>query len=225
MPQWNKDLTPVAHSGMLTGEGKNTSMTNADPLNPERWVDEHGDILYRYALTRVHDASTAQDMVQETFLAAVKGAESYSGKSSERTWLVGILKHKIIDFIRKASREQTYEDPEMPADRDEIADLYFDRKGHWKVAPPDWQTHPRKQFEQQEFHEVLLRCLNALKDRMRDAFMLRELEGLNADEICKQLDISSTNLWVILYRARMQLKGCLESTWLNEGEQTTEDHA
>jgi len=91
------------------------------------------------------------------------------------------------------------------------------------VSPPDWQTHPRKQFEQQEFREVLQRCLDGLQERQRSAFILRELEGMDGEEICKVLGISPTNLWVILYRARMKLKACLEANWLGTAEADTDD--
>ena len=154
-------------------------------------------------------------MVQETFLAAIKSHDTFSGRSAERTWLVGILKHKIIDYIRKDSRQTTYEDMDIPAQTaDTSGDLYFDRKGHWKIKPPDWQTNPRKQFEQEEFHDVLQHCLSRLPDRLRQVFILRELEGMEADAICQTLDITPSNLWVMLHRARQGLKGCLEKNWL-----------
>ena len=181
-------------------------------LDPARWLDDHGDILFRYAVTRLRDAAIAEDMVQETFLAAMKAKDRFSGKSTERTWLVGILKHKIVDYIRKASREQTYGDTEIPeADSD-----YFDRKGHWRVKPPEWQTNPQKAFEQEEFYVVLQSCLDALPERLRIIFTLREIEGQSAEEICKTMDITSTNLWVLLYRARMRLKTCLEKNWFDK---------
>jgi RNA polymerase sigma-70 factor (ECF subfamily) len=185
-------------------------------LNPDQWVQDHGDILFRYALARVRDAALAEDMVQETFLAAIKSHDKFSGRSAERTWLVGILKHKIIDYIRKASRQTSYEDMDIPAQAADLSgDFYFDRKGHWKIKPPDWQTNPRQQFEQEEFHDVLQNCLTKLPDRLRQVFILRELEDMDADEICQTLDITPSNLWVMLHRARNGLKGCLEKNWLN----------
>ena len=189
--------------------------TPVPTLHPEQWVEEHGDILFRYALARVKDPALAEDMVQETFLAAIRSHDKFSGKSAERTWLVGILKHKIIDYIRKASRQTSYEDMDIPAQAADVAgDLYFDRKGHWKIKPPDWQTNPRKQFEQDEFHEVLQSCLSKIPERLREVFVLRELENLTADEICDTLDISASNLWVMLHRSRNALKSCMEKNWL-----------
>jgi RNA polymerase sigma-70 factor (ECF subfamily) len=105
---------------------------------------------------------------------------------------------------------------DIPAQAADLSgDFYFDRKGHWKIKPPDWQTNPRQQFEQEEFHDVLQNCLTKLPDRLRQVFILRELEDMDADEICQTLDITPSNLWVMLHRARNGLKGCLEKNWLN----------
>lgn len=179
-------------------------------VDPERWVEAYGEYLYRYALSRLYDEAAAQDVVQETFLAAVRGADRFSGKSSEKTWLVGILKHKIVDHIRKNSRERSYEDVTQAEGR---VDDYLDRKGAWRSGDIDWRINPRKAFEQQEFWMVFERCLGRLQDRLRTVFTLRELEGRTASEICEELNITSTNLWVMLYRARAKLKSCLEENW------------
>jgi RNA polymerase sigma-70 factor (ECF subfamily) len=190
-------------------------MTDHPQLDPDRWVDEYGDYLYRYALTRLHDDATAQDVVQETFLAAVKGAKRFSGRSSEKTWLVGILKHKIVDYVRKASRERSYEDVSQA---EGVVDDFLDRKGAWKVGQADWRINPRKAFEQAEFWAVFEDCMNGLQDRLHSVFALRELEGQSAEEICQELNISSSNLWVMLYRARGKLKTCLEQNWFKANQ-------
>lgn len=186
-----------------------------DSMNPEAWVDEHGDALYSFALSRLNNPATAEDVVQETFLAALKTDGGFSGKSSIRTWLIGILKHKIVDLIRKESRE-------LPIDEIETLDApeeeFFDRKGRWRVAPADWQINPEKILEQKEFMEVLSACLEHLPDRLRRLFILRELENQESEEICKVLNISSTNLWVMFYRARMRLRNCLTQNWFDAQE-------
>jgi len=179
-------------------------------VNIEAWVDEHGDALYSYALSRLRNSASAEDVVQETFLAALRSQDRYSGNSSPRTWLIGILKHKIVDLIRKESREQPLDEIEMLEASEE---MFFDRKGHWRVAPADWQAHPDKIFEQKEFMAVLACCLDHLPDRLRRLFVLRELEAQESEEICKLLEITPTNLWVMLYRARMRLRGCLTENW------------
>ena len=185
-------------------------MSNQNSAGPEAWVDEHGDALYSYALSRLQNTASAEDVVQETFLAAIKAEGKFSGKSSMRTWLIGILKHKIVDLIRKESREQPIDEIETMETPEEI---FFDRKGKWSVAPAEWQVHPGKILEQKEFMSVLANCLKHLPERLRRLFILRELEDQETEEICKVLEITPTNLWVMLYRARMRLRGCISENW------------
>lgn len=181
--------------------------------SPESWVDEHGDALYRYALSRLKNPASAEDVVQETFLAAFRAKENYSGQSSARTWLIGILKHKIVDLIRKESREPPVNDIEsMNAPEESL----FDGRGRWRIKPVAWKDHPGKILEQKEFMVVLRHCLEHLPDRLHRLFVLRELEELDSDEICKDLSITPTNLWVMLYRARMRLRGCLTENWFGK---------
>jgi len=190
-------------------------MNNQYLTEPETWVDEHGDALYSYALSRLKNPASAEDVVQETFLAALKADGAFSGKSSMRTWLIGILKHKIVDLIRKESREQPIDGIETMEASDE---KFFDRKGRWRVAPADWQVHPHKILEQKEFRRVLAGCLAHLPDRLRSVFSLREMEQESTEEISKVLDITPTNLWVMLYRARMRLQTCLNENWFSHPE-------
>jgi len=185
-------------------------MPNDAPIDPARWLDEHGDILYRYALGRLRDPQTAEDLVQDTFLAALRGADSFSGRSSERTWLVGILKHKIIDHFRKHNRMFLSEDLET-RELDPHASL--DRKGHWKVGQSEWITQPEKAYERKEFWDQLNQCLDHLNERQKQVYVLRELQNQEADDICEELDISSSNLWVTLHRARLRLRECLTRNW------------
>ena len=196
------------------GWGKQARMSTPPDLDPSRWLREHGDILYRFALGRVRDPTVAEDMVQETFLAGLKGADGFSGRSAERTWLVGILKHKIIDHFRKNKREVLYGDDWRGTTDTET---YLDRRGHWKTGQSEWITQPEKAFERKEFWNVLNSCVSQLNDNQRAVFVQRELEDRNAEEICDALDISSSNLWVLLHRARLQLRRCLEPNWLQRG--------
>ncbi len=178
--------------------------------NPEKWVDEHGDYLFRYALVRLRDKEIAEDVVQETFLAALQGREKFKGEASEKTWLVGILKHKIIDHFRKIGRESPMTDLLFTAGPEEG---FFDLKGKWKVAPASWADDPKEILEKKEFWKKLDDCLLGLPSRLAQVFSLRELEGVESEQICNLLKISATNLGVILYRARMQLIRCLETNW------------
>ncbi|TAN37283.1 MAG: sigma-70 family RNA polymerase sigma factor [Verrucomicrobia bacterium] len=185
--------------------------STAAPLNQiEQWVYEYGDALYRYAMSRLQNTVVAEDIVQETFLAALKSGGRFTGRASAQTWLIGILKHKIIDYIRKASRERPVTEIEVD---DVLAETLFDSKGQWRVGPQEWQVNPEKILEQKEFLAVLNHCLEKLPERLRDAFSLRELDDQKTEEICKVLDITPTNLWVLLHRARLRLQHCLTENW------------
>jgi RNA polymerase sigma-70 factor (ECF subfamily) len=182
--------------------------------NPELWVDSYGDFLYRFALSRVKDPSVAEDLVQETFLAALRARETFKGRSAGRTWLTAILKHKIVDHIRKKIREPSTDKIETLTD---MSEPDFDERGEWQIRPGKWAVNPGNLYEQKEFLDVLYRCLAELPERLAEAFVKREMDGLSTDEICKELGITATNSWVMLYRARMSLRHCLENRWLSSG--------
>ncbi len=173
-------------------------------------MERYGDYLFRYAVLRLRDRSAAEDLVQETFLAALRNRDSFSGDSSEATWLVGILKHKIVDHFRKQAREVSLPegDPHDPAEDDP-----FDAAGRWSSGPTEWGGNPADLYRQKEFLDQFTRCLSGLSPRHADAFTFREIEGLDTGEICKVLNVTETNLWVILHRARMFLRRCLETHW------------
>ena len=190
----------------------NKGKSDAAIINePESWVDHYGDFLYRFALSRVKDPAVAEDLVQETFLAALRARESFKGRSTGRTWLIAILKHKIVDHIRKKIREPSSDKIETLTD---MIDSNFDDDEKWQVRPHKWAINPGKIYEQKEFFNVLYHCLAELPERLAEAFMLREMDGLSTAEVCKALDITATNSWVMLYRARMSLRRCLENEWL-----------
>jgi RNA polymerase sigma-70 factor (ECF subfamily) len=185
--------------------------------DPNAWLAEHGDTLFRYAMLHLRDPSLAEDVVQETLLAAFQSHENFSGQSSERTWLVGILKHKIIDLIRKKSREPSFENIEDQANAtlDETTDALFDERGEWAVPPQDW-GNPETALDQKRFWEALEICLSRMPPQLAAIFALREFSGLSTEELCKELEISSTNSWVMLYRARVSLRQCLETNWIGD---------
>jgi RNA polymerase sigma-70 factor (TIGR02943 family) len=186
----------------------------ADPkLDPETWLDQYGDYLYRFALARIKDQTVAEDLVQETFLAALRGRESFKGRSAVKTWLSAILKNKIVDYFRKNSREQLINDTDTIS---ESIDGFFHKNGNWKIRPGKWNLDPSKIYEQREFMDMLYKCLSELPNRLSKAFVLREIEGYSTKEICNDLQVSSTNSWVMLYRARLFLRRCLELFWFNK---------
>jgi RNA polymerase sigma-70 factor (ECF subfamily) len=184
----------------------------------ECWVDRHGDCLYRYALLRLRAPDLAADAVQETFLEALRARGSFAGRSSERTWLIGILRHKIVDHYRRSSREQALRDAHAPpAPSGGATDPGFDRRGRWKVGPVAWAEEPSRNLETREFRDQLARCLSRLPRGLADAFFLREVDGLGAKEVQDVLGITPANLWARLHRARSLLRGCLETTWFGRG--------
>ncbi len=188
-------------------------MEKSANTDPSGWLDRHGDYLFRYAMLRLRDRSSAEDLVQETFLAAFKDRGSFSGNSSEATWLVGILKHKIADHFRRQAREAPLENGDL---REHPDSGQFDGTGHWSTGPTDWGGNPADLYREKKFLDQLTKCLSGLSPNHANAFTLREIDGANTGEICKVLNVSETNLWVILHRARMQLRRCLESHWFNK---------
>jgi RNA polymerase sigma-70 factor, ECF subfamily len=193
-----------------------TNPENKLSLDPTYWLDHHGDYLYRYALTRVRDAAVAEDLLQETLLAAMGGYRDHEGRSSERTWLVGIMRHKIIDHFRRLARTPQFQ---MSAD-DGTEDInWFEQagawRGHWREdqAPVSWPVDAISLLESKEFWDTFERCLARLSPQMAAAFTLREIEGLSSDEICEILDVTANNLWVLLHRSRAKLRHLLEAEW------------
>lgn len=178
--------------------------------DPSAWVDLYGDYLYRFALARIKDSSLAEELVQETFLAALKSRKNFKMRSAARTWFTAILKHKIVDCMRKRQRERIIDDEETLDRR--LASSFKD-DGNWKMHPPKWENNPVQHYEQKEFLDVLFACLTAMPQRIARIFMLREMEGLETEEICQLMAITTTNCWTMLYRARTALRRCLESTW------------
>ncbi len=184
---------------------------STDPPDLSLWVHTYGDQLFRYAIVRVGDREAARDLVQETFLAAVRARGRFAGRSSPGTWLTGILKHKIVDHFRKRSRE--------PADAGlDPEEGRFQEDGRWKDPPALWKQDPSLVLGRRQFWEILHRCLAELPPRRAGVFTLRELEGLATEELCKQLEITPTNLWVLLHRARLALRECLEQHGFGGGE-------
>ncbi len=187
--------------------------------DPERWVEEHGDYLFKYALVRMRDTAKAEDMVQETFLAALRGGKSFAGKSAEKTWLVGIMKNKIGDYYRKASREISFTDLEFY--QDEERDRFISEgplKGGWihELGPIEWSPNPGANLDNQAFWKTFHECSSKLPKNISAAFCLREIDDLDSKEICRMLNISENNLWVMLHRARMALRRCLEANWFSK---------
>ena len=184
---------------------------SSSKVNSDTWVDQHGDYLYRYALTRVRRPEVAEDLVQETLFAAVRTSANFRGTSSERSWLYGILKNKIFDYFRKLAQEVAFTDLEFL--EDEMSHKFVDQGWDHKHGPTEWKPEPEAALDRKEFWETFRGCLDKLPARVADVFLLREMEQMGTAQICEALRISQSNLWVMLHRARMALRECLELNW------------
>ncbi len=177
-------------------------------INPSHWVKLYGSMLYGYTLKRVNDREVAEDLVQDTFVAALRAKKNFEERSSERTWLFAILKNKIIDYYRGKGRSQTEN-----IDESDTLDYLFNEKGVWKDSIDLWGSNPDKQVEEKEFSKILKRCIGFLPEVQQRVFTLRDMQSLSGEDICKVLNISSSNLWVLTHRARHQLRSCLTQNW------------
>lgn len=184
------------------------------------WVETHGDYLFNFAIGQVRDTTVAEDLVQETFLAALKSRNSFSGRSSERTWLVSILRHKIYDHLRKTCRERAVRVEPLPAHDDGEA---FDESMLWIHQVAAESTSPSRRIELAEFREHLEKAMGKLPPRIAQVFQLYTVEERPNQEVCERLNISESNLWVMLHRARKQLRTELDGWWSAEPAQRVSD--
>ncbi|MFQ5483025.1 MAG: sigma-70 family RNA polymerase sigma factor [Nitrospinaceae bacterium] len=183
-------------------------------LDCDQWVDRYGDMLYRYTLVRVKDADAAEEIVQIALVAALQAQNSFQGRASEKSWLFGILKHKILDHFRQVKQRRNFE--VLAEDDQDPYENAFDAAGHWVHPPRQWTLDPEKAAENNELTEALTHCLHHLSEKFRTIFVFKEIEGWPSEDICNEFNIKPTNLWVILHRARNQLKKCLEQLNIKE---------
>jgi RNA polymerase sigma-70 factor (ECF subfamily) len=206
--------TPVSHLLFRTIRPTTTNLTKKLHMShdsPEQWVDSYGDYLYRFATSRLKDPTAAQDVVQDTFLAAIKGIDSYdSDKVDFKFWLRGICRNKIVDHIRKQLKLVSYEEF---TEHNEAPNKMMELIGIPTRKVDAFEFSPQKQFEKKEFWRVFNDCSSRLKSPMKEIYLLKEIESLSSEEICKEFGISPNNLWVIVHRARGLLKKCLNKNW------------
>jgi RNA polymerase sigma-70 factor (ECF subfamily) len=174
---------------------------------PGEWPDRYGDALYGYALNRLRRPHEAEEAVQETLLAALRTREQFQGRCHPLTWLTGILKRKVLDSLRAAARA---------ARETDVPDLkvWFNAREKWRHWPGRWDD-PAAAAERSEFWGVVRRCLDRLPAGMAEAFTLRVLDNETPAEVCRELAITSSNFWVLLHRARLQLVRCLDLHWFD----------
>jgi RNA polymerase sigma-70 factor (ECF subfamily) len=181
--------------------------------DPAKWLELYGDLLYKYTLPRVKDSVSAEDLIQETLLAGLKGLNSFKEEASEKNWLFAILKNKIIDYYRKKASGQSIV---SLSDIQVAENNLFTEEGHWaeRKVYNNWHTSEIP-AERKELQQIIQKCKDHLKDIQQDVFTLKYLEDLKSDEICKVLNISSSNYWVLLHRARLKMRDCIEANWQN----------
>tara|TARA_R110002072_G_scaffold108147_2_gene234913 strand:- start:12240 stop:12863 length:624 start_codon:yes stop_codon:yes gene_type:complete len=180
-------------------------------LNPDKWIDNYADYLFNYAVVRVNNSDVAKDLVQDAFFAALKSAKNFQGKSTERTWLVSILKRKVIDYYRKINSKKGKAEVRM--------NFYDDgeNEGSWleERVPQSWNNETEKDIENLELKKQLDTCIDNLPEKYALVFRMKTIQEFETEEICKELDITASNLWVIIHRARTQLRKCMEDNWFN----------
>lgn len=179
--------------------------------NPDYWVEQHADDLFRYAMVRVRNRPTAEDLVQDTLLAAWRGRGRRRGSSSERSWLTGILKHKIADYFRRRGRETNFTD--LTFCRGEFADEFRSRFWDHAKGPREWGEPAADGDDSADLREVIGLCLGKLPDRVAAVFTMREIDDVSGADICRLLQLTESNLWTMLHRARMAMRHCLEKNW------------
>lgn len=204
--------------GPDTGE-PGTSDEGTTATDPARWVDLHGDALFAWVFARVGDRDTAETLVQEAFVAALEARDTFRGEASERSWLIAILKHKLMDHYRSNTRRRSERSEGRAA---EAVDAIHDRHGRWAKGPADrpgsWPDDVADPAEREELRAWLRRCLERLPAGLGEAFRMRCIAGESGDAVCQALGITPTNLWQRLHRSRMLLRKCLDKNWLGSSD-------
>jgi RNA polymerase sigma-70 factor (TIGR02943 family) len=177
------------------------------------WVDDYSDMLYRYSLRRLGDEELCKDLVQETFLAAWRNFANYKGEASVKNWLFTILRSRIADHFRSSHTRLVVNDIRTGHNDH----TFFDEQEHWKdgMYPKEWMVNHSTEVEAKEFHRQFRSCTGKLKQVQSAVFVMKYVDGMESDEICKELEISPSNYWVLIHRAKVQLRACLEKNWIN----------
>lgn len=178
-------------------------------LQPSKWIELYSDYLFNYTITRVNDREIAKDIIQDTFFAALKSMKNYKGEASERTWLISILKRKIIDYYRKINSKKG---------RSEVRMTYnsAENEGDWleeRIAD-DSYLNAQETIENSELGEAIYDCLDKLPKKQATVFKMKTILNYETETICNELNITPSNLWVIIHRARIAMAECMEKNWL-----------
>jgi len=178
-------------------------------IDPNKWVSLYSDYLFNFTISRVNNRDLAKDLVQDTFFAGLKSMKNFKGAASERTWLVSILKRKIIDHYRKINSKKGKAEVRMSYNSDS------ETEGDWleeRVADPYDKT-AEDTLENEELGNAIYNCLSKLPEKQAEVFRKKTIEGLDTETICNELNITASNLWVIIHRARTAMAACMEKNW------------
>lgn len=192
----------------------------SNTLNPDNWISLYGDYLYALAMMKTGNTQIAEDMVQDTLLAAFKARDQFKGNSSEKTWLAAILKNKIIDYYRKKDVLKNTSDY-LAETEESFHQSFFSSDnggGHWTAdtAPKEWQTDNADNIlNKHEFYRILQYCIQKMPSRLVPIFIARFVDEDDAEKICKEFNITSSNYWVIIHRAKLLMRSCLEKNWFS----------
>ncbi len=189
-------------------------MTIQSESDPSKWLDLYGNFLFRNAVIRVRNKAIAEDLVQDTLVSAIQAFGNFEGRASVKTWLLSILKNKAIDHLRKSNREEQFDPDGEDCDEEK---RNFSRFGLWRRFLSKWQDNPEDVALQKGFLVQLEGCMQELPERLRRVFVLKTFDELSTEEVCKVLGVSATNIWVILHRARLRLRECIDKNWYQSG--------
>lgn len=176
--------------------------------DPTTWVEQHGDCLFAYAMSKIRNREVAEEVVQETFLAALRHQDQYRGAGEHGAWLMGILKRKVIDHFRSASKQ-----PMALEEDDSVVSSFFDGTGHWTTEAAKTSALRLDSIEREEFREIFSKCIERLPSLQSMVFLMKEVEEKDGEEVCKLAGITSSNLWVLMHRARLRLAECIKTRW------------
>ncbi|WP_055442910.1 sigma-70 family RNA polymerase sigma factor [Lacinutrix himadriensis] len=178
-------------------------------IDPNKWIDLYSDYLFNYTISRVNDRDLSKDLVQDTFFAGLKSMKNFKGEASERTWLISILKRKIIDYYRKINSNKGKAEVRMSYNSD------VETEGDWleeRVADP-FDKNAESVIENEELGDAIYSCLDKLPAKQATIFKMKTIEGIDTETICNELNITASNLWVIIHRARTTMASCMEKNW------------
>jgi RNA polymerase sigma-70 factor (ECF subfamily) len=178
-------------------------------IDPNKWIDLYSDYLFNYTISRVNDRDLSKDLVQDTFFAGLKSMKNFKGEASERTWLISILKRKIIDYYRKINSNKGKAEVRMSYNSD------VETEGDWleeRVADP-FDKNAESVIENEELGDAIYSCLDKLPEKQATIFKMKTIEGIDTETICNELNITASNLWVIIHRARTTMASCMEKNW------------